>query len=335
MIFYCIGIDCKSSPLEERGRAYHLRDEIGEFFKARTFESAVLFTCNRVEIYVLDCDGVSMFKALQVFRREFGDIFKNAYIKQGLSEVALHALRLASGLQSQIVPEEQILIQLKAWVNQEGFAPGIGKLWVSVLDKVSYIRSVSNLYKHQTNIARVVLADISKKLKPKKHKSILIVGTGKIAQLFAQNTSKNITLSFAARKKHSRAMRLAAACCGQVVSFNDIPHALRDVDALISATSSPHYVIKDASVFRFVKNNKFLVYDLAVPRDIKKEALAVNNIKSYDIDSISSFLTKRNQAINPYYKFTEKLISESIIAIEAVVNEYINKNGNQAFAACT
>ena len=68
MIFYFIGVDYKDTPLGLREKAYYLRDEIRDFFKARVPESEALFTCNRIEIYVLDCDAVAMIRTLQTFQ---------------------------------------------------------------------------------------------------------------------------------------------------------------------------------------------------------------------------------------------------------------------------
>jgi len=335
MIFYCIGIDYKKTPLILREQAYRRRDEIIRFFKERNSQTEVLFTCNRIEAYGLVCEGAAVSRLWQELKENFGDIFKNSYLRCGLLAVARHALRLSAGLHSQILGESQIFSQLVNWSGQEGFPEILGRFWSEVLAKAKDIIRQLPAGARQTDIAEVVLADIAKKLRFKSSKEIIIVGTGKVAQLFARQPAEDRHIYFVARKKQSRAKQLAALVGGDILSITDLPQLLPRVDVLISATSSPHCLIKGVSLLSGAgrRQNPLYIYDLAVPRDIAEEVGRIEGVVLHDLESINEIIAPYNRAVGPYYKKAELLIEEAVADIQGAVNENAHKGWNAAFTA--
>ena len=85
-------------------------------------------------------------------------------------------------------------------------------------------------------------------------KRLLVIGTGKVAELISRKDLKNTHLIFVARKRNARALNLSRKAKGELLSFDDIPKMFNEVDAVVSATSSPHYIIKIGMLFNLKRN---------------------------------------------------------------------------------
>ena len=254
MILYLIGINYKVAPLAIRESIYRTRKEIIDFWQDKEEERVALFTCNRIELYGVSENIFSAANTIELFREKFPDVFERSYVKQGNREVIEHALRLSSGLESQIIAEKEILEQLNSWIKESSFPWIFKKIWKEILTRTEDIRSKSGLKYVNNNVARIIFRHLSN------HKEIALVGTGKIAQVFSENKPDGVSLHFVARKKHKRAARLARRSGGRALLLDDLPGLLLSVDAVISATKSPHYILKKEYLSNIVQRRKKLLY---------------------------------------------------------------------------
>ena len=312
MIFYLIGINYKRAPLNLRESAVERRREIAGFLKVITKEASALFTCNRVEIYGVAEDSSAFFRAVISLKRRFPEIFKKAYLKQG--DCALeYALRLACGLESQLIGEGEILEQLHSWIIQDNFSGQLKKIWSRALAAAEMIRIRSGLKTNNANIADRVFKDLRRNLALEK-KEVVIVGTGKVAQIFAKNCPKDFNLIFAARKKHSRARQFARICGGQAILLKSLAEALLTADVLISATSNPHRILGKEFFIKITKKREktLYVYDLALPRDIDQEVAKINGIFLKNLNHLASSFAQANQNSSIYINRAYSLIREAV-----------------------
>ncbi len=336
MTFFVIGIDHKTTPLKIREAAYRSREEIGLYWqRLDPGRTALLTTCNRIEIWGAAADLREAAALCRIFRRRFSEYFKGAYIKYGREDVLRHGLRLACGLESQLRGEYQIMQQLEAWHYKADLPSPLKEVWRSIIGSAGKIREEAGLNNKGMDIAGLLFDDLEKKAAINKDTEIVVIGTGKIAQLIARKRPKDAKLVFVARKNWSMAKKLARLSEGEALLPDDIGKRLITATALVCATSSPHYVITNAHFNDAAKerNTPLYIYDLAIPRDVepgvKKVSFAI--IKDLDELILGSSTNKSNtERLN----LAEELIERDTLIYKENRDVYDRTFGHQAEPAC-
>jgi len=336
MIFYLIGIDYKTSSLRERELAYSKRKEIAAFYQGLRPRGEVLFTCNRAEFYGLADKEAEIHQIAENLKIRYPEIFRKVYLKTNYIEVLKHALRLGVGLESQVLGEQQIFEQLKVWVGQNDFSEILRKFWDKVLVLSESIRFKSILNESERGVAGVVLDELDNNSNLDKYKGMVIIGTGRIARLFAEYRSLGSKLYFASRKKHSKAKQFAKVSSGKVISLDELEDTLLKVDILISATASSHYILQKNQLSRIVarRSSPLFIYDLALPRDIDPEVKNVSGIFLKDLGDLGNTFKNYNQRLKHHSQRAEFLISEVIAGAREEINEFVYKNRNASKQTC-
>jgi len=326
MILYLTGIDYKRASLSFRESLYSRRRELTNFWRQTLGETASLFTCNRIELYSVAKDAFSSWKNINLFQAKFPEIFTKAYVKEGNSRVIQHALRLSCGLESQVVGEAEILKQLNSWRRQDSFPHLLRKIWGEVLAEATRIRFKSGLNDVKNNIAKIIFKDLDPK------REVVVIGTGKIAQLFAKHRPKGVSLYFASRKKHSRARQLARESQGRAVLLDELSDILLNADVVVSATASPHFILKRDISLDIIqrRDNPLYIYDLAVPRDIDPDIKNIPGIILKDLDDLEPLFRRHNQQLYLNVKRAQLLIDESVEIIKEKIDEYSNQGRDPA-----
>lgn len=291
MYFYLTGIDYNSAPIEARERLYRNRKDISEFC-LRSQGAVVLVTCNRIEIYGVTEYPDDAFSAVSGFFKTFPDFAKYAYTIYGAKKVFSHALRLAAGLKSQVKGELQILAQLESWISAADFPAPLKILWDEAILLSRDLRRLAGFYDENNNIASFIFEDIRKNVQRKESCEILVIGTGKIAELFARFRPYNARLNFVAHRNFQKAEALAARSAGKAWLLKDMPSILGKVDAVISATNSPHHVLKKKHFEGCLaeRNQGLFIYDLSMPRGVEPEVISVPGVSLYNIDELQTLL---------------------------------------------
>lgn len=332
MIFYCLGIDHKGTKLEVREAASRKRDSITHSWQSLNQASAALFTCNRVELYGVARDLSSMSKATNALRSGFPILFKNAYLRQGRERVIKHALELASGLHSQILGEGQIYQQLSSWVGQALVRQPIKNLWIKVLSSAQDVRAKLGISQRGTDIADIVLGDLAQRIGSLRLREVVVVGTGKVAELIADKRIPGVNLHFVSRKRESKARQLAKASGGRAISLDNLLDALTYADGLISATASSHYILEREELLRVVnrRDKRLYIYDLALPRDIEPEIRGIRGVLLQNLDDLNVLFKEYNRSLRYCVQQAENLIEESIRVIEEELYESSYQGRDQA-----
>jgi len=336
MHLYCIGIDYRSAPLEAREAAYRKRLRIAEFWRRHASgEAAMLVTCNRIEVYVIARTKDDALRQSEQFIRYFAE-FRLGYVLSGQEEVFTHALRLACGLESQLKGEWQIVEQLKHWIAQPGMPYLPTKLFSEALSLAKVIRQKVGLAEQGDSIADLVLSDIQEKFSPSVQPEIAVVGTGKIAELFTKQRTAEGRISFVAHKHYALARAFAAKTRSKAISFIELPCVLKNTDVVISATASPHFVIKKEIVTQALakRSRPLYLYDLAMPRDIEPAVAELPNAVLYNLDDLSGLFGLRNQRLRRQIDLVEYLAKEAAGEYRGVWNEGNSENRHTAERAC-
>ena len=323
MYFYLTGIDYRRAPIEVRDEIYRQRKAISDFWSVNDpHGSAVLMTCNRIEIYGAARYADNAFGHISRFAESFPNFAKYAYVKYGEAEVFRHALRLAVGLESQIKGEGQILEQLKRW-RRDIPQGNINDLWARAISLVQKIRAASGLDGYNSNIAALVFEDIRKKLNSKKRYEVIVIGTGKIAELIARYKSPEARLIFVAHKNYIKALALAGESGGEALYLKDLPQLLSKADVLICATASPHCIIRTEHLgARTIgRGNPLHIYDLSIPRSVEPKIAQVEGVFLQNLDDLGDIFYRHNESVREEVELASGLIEDALGIYKDVVYE--------------
>jgi len=298
--FYLIGSDHKKASFGELEELHRQRKSLIEFWeRLAPGQSAVLATCNRIEIYAV---AYSLYEAQRnagIFFKSFPSFQRVAYLTYGYQGVFMHAMRLACGIESQLKGEPQITQQLETWHKGDRLPFDLRDLIGQALYEGKEIRRLSGLQALEINIATVVYAEIRRRLGELSRYDAVILGTGKIAELFSEYCPSNARLFFAANKNFSKAKMLAHKAGGSAIQLKEVVKVGPKMDVLIAATSSPHVILSagDIAAIAGARTRPLYIYDLAIPRDIEPKSGELNGVILRDLDALRYLFEEHNSRI--------------------------------------
>lgn len=327
MSFYLIGIDYQKADIGLREELYRRRKDIGGFWHTLGQEPAILSTCNRFEIYLCANSGLS--GCLSQFYRRFIYFYDYGYYEFDETRIFRHALRLGCGLESQIKGEPQILEQIDSW--RLNIPAEFSRIWQKAVLEARDIRLFAGLNLPDENLATFTYQDLTRGLFWTGKLRIVVIGTGRIAGLLAKHRPRQAYLTFATHKHRARAEDLAGYTGGSAISLQDLPEALADADALISATSSPHFILGAEEILEVMlrRKNPFYIYDLAIPRDIEPAAGELKGVVLKNLDGLEQLFHEHRQLIGQNLYLAEYLVEERAKDYEKNIQ---NRDASQHFS---
>jgi glutamyl-tRNA reductase len=306
MAVWALGINHTTAPLDLRGRFAFAIDQIGptlqslrgEFASAgRQHEAAILSTCNRTEIY---CAGhQNEIEPTLAWLAQSGGVQasllrSHAYLLQD-AHVARHAFRVASGLDSMVLGEPQILGQLKDAVRAAEEAGALGttlnQLFQRSFAVAKEVRTSTEIGAHSISMAAAAVRLAGQLFEDLGQVRVLFVGAGEMIELAATHfAAKNPRSIAIANRTLERGERLAGRFGGEVMRLADLPARLQDFDVVVSCTASQLPINGLGAVERALKARKhrpMFMVDLAVPRDIEPEVKALEDVYLYTVDDLA------------------------------------------------
>jgi len=301
MKLLAIGLNHKTAPVEVRERltfgpdiiAGALRDLRG---RTGVHEAVVVSTCNRTELYCAVADGgeetvrtwLGAFHGIEADRL---NPYLYAYAER---DAIVHLLRVASGLDSMVLGEPQILGQVKNAYQTASDCTATGKLLgrlfqhaFSVAKTVRTDTAIGNspvsVAFAAVSLARQIFSDLSKQ-------TALLVGAGETIDLAARHLHQNgIGRIVVANRTVERAHELAAQFDGFAIALTEIANHLAEADIVITSTASPLPVLGKGAVERALKARRhrpMFMVDIAVPRDIEPEVASLSDVYLYTVDDL-------------------------------------------------
>ena len=324
MNFIVVGTNHKYSPIEAREKMAFSKKRMGEVLsnlvRGDNVKSAVIIsTCNRVEIYAHVDDIEGGIKRLKEFFSAEACLY--AYIGK---EAIRHLASVASGLDSQIIGERQIIEQVKSAHSRakalEATDRFLDAIFEQAIETALKVRRETGLSKGDISIATIAIDLIKERLGSIDDKRILVIGVGKISELMASRLKEEGTRTiFVSNRTYERARELAKAACGEAVRFERLKEKLKEVDVIISSTASPHVVLKKEDILEAFSLQpsafslkRLLIIDLAVPRDVDDKVREIMGIELYSLDDLDFIIKKKSaERLNGAPKAME-LIEEDI-----------------------
>lgn len=337
---YLLTVSHKTAPVAVREKfaihEYNLTEATKTLKEYKSLKSfIILSTCNRTEIYFktkeLDLALNDLYSFLnayinleQKFAKEYSTVLRE-------TDVINHAFRVASGLDSLVLGESQVLSQVKAAYSIAQKESILGNtlelLFQSVINCAKEIHKKTNLSKNCQSISSAAIDLANKVCGPLSTKRIMILGAGKMAELALEhivklggaqetvvlNRSPHRVIEFADKYKTDRS-----------IPFESVYEAMNDVDIVIAATGAPHFIIfaEQFSKIRKDSNKSLLIIDISMPRNVDSEFGKLNNITLMDIDGLKLIYNEKDYTENVDLKKSEELIKEYISSfIEKISKE--------------
>ncbi|MGV8803977.1 MAG: glutamyl-tRNA reductase [Polaromonas sp.] len=338
MSVWTLGLNHHTAPLDLRGRFAYAVDQIEPTLRglraslAHQPEATLLSTCNRTEIYCAG-DANDMDRTLDWLAHSGGVspalLRSHAYTLKG-DQAARHAFRVASGLDSMVLGEPQILGQMKDAVRAARDAGAMGttlhQLFQRSFAVAKEVRTSTEIGAHSISMAAAAVRLAGQLFEDLGEIKILFVGAGEMIDLAATHfAARNPRAMAIANRTLERGEKLAGRFGAEVMRLADLPGRLHEFDAVISCTASTLPIIGLGAVERAVKLRKhrpMFMVDLAVPRDIEPEVKALPDIYLYTVDDLAHVVqTGKNQR--------QAAVAQAEVIIDAGVQNFMHWLGQR------
>jgi len=323
MHLLALGLNHNSAPVGIRERAAVTAERLDEALaslRRREFirEATILSTCNRTEIYCHQ--HVPSPQALVQWLCEYHDLSSQSirpFLYQHPDQGAVsHAFRVASGLDSMVLGEPQILGQMKEAFNAAREVGTTGKilnrLFQQTFTVAKQIRSDTDIGANAVSVAyaavslsKTIFADLSKK-------TVLMIGAGETIELTARHfKNTGVKRLIVANRTVERARELSALFDAEAISLADLPGRLYEADIVISSTASTLPILGKGTVEDALKQRRrrpMFMVDLAVPRDIETQVGELTDVYLYTVDDLRSVVDENMETRKAAARDAEKII---------------------------
>ncbi len=299
-----VGLNHRSAPIEVRERIAisdsAIPAALADLLATDPIsEAAVLSTCNRMEVYAVGAPDVAPDRIMAYLADQNGlaphEFDEFVYVYRD-SEAADHLLRVASGLDSLVLGEPQILGQVRdafeAAIDSKTAGRIIDALFRTAIMTGKRARAQTDIGKGgfsvghaAVDLARSIFGSLG-------DATILILGAGKMSELTARHLqSQGIKSILVANRTYERACGVAQRLGGRAIQYDEFPDTLVAADIVISSTAAPTHIVSKELILPAMRRRRgrplFLI-DIAVPRDIDPEVASLDNVFLYDIDDLES-----------------------------------------------
>ena len=327
-----ISLNYKIAPVQIRELFYLYPDQYLNIYKSLISKSKIkglfiISTCNRTEIYFETSSSESSSKSFHSVimtlskLKKFNDGLR-PYIKKkdGVNAISKHLFRLASGLESMIVGEYQIVDQIKSAYKvcktNKMLSPTLERMIQKSLEASKYIRTNSEIDKGGISVSSAAIDQLGN-VSNSKNLSILCVGAGRTSKLsIKQLVSKKFKNIFVTNRTESNVTPILEKFNLKLVKFNSWKKMLNSVDIIIFSTSSKKPLLSDIDLKNIDKQrkNKIVLVDLSVPRNIVIKK-TYKNVQLVDLDNLKD-------RVNENYNKRISEINKAELMIESFINDF-------------
>ncbi|XYJ10695.1 glutamyl-tRNA reductase [Telluria sp. B2] len=323
---------------EQLGRAVQsAREWFGRFGQAgrrASDEAAILSTCNRTELYAASgvpdpLDASAQFLA-HYHALNYAELRPHLYMLPQ-DDAVRHAFRVASGLDSMVLGEPQILGQMKDAVRTAEEAGGLGtylhQLFQRSFAVAKEVRTTTEIGAHSVSMAAAAVRLSQRIFDRIADQHVLFIGAGEMIELcaahFAAQNPKSITI---ANRTMERGESLATRLNGRAIRLADLPEQLSRFDIVVSCTASTLPLIGLGLVERAIKARRhrpIFMADLAVPRDIEPEVARLDDVYLYTVDDLA-------QVVQTGMESRQAAVAQAEAIIENRVQSFMHWIGDRA-----
>jgi glutamyl-tRNA reductase len=328
MSLYTLGLNHHTAPLGVRERVvFHverLGEALGEAKRLLAPEAAILSTCNRTEIYLsgeLDADkrGEATRWLAEYHRVDAGELSRYVYTLPR-EQAVRHAFRVASGLDSMVLGEPEILGQMKEAARSAEAAGTLGtvlgKLFQRSFAVAKEVRSTTQVGANSVSMAAASVKLAARIFPSLKDQKVLFIGAGEMIELCATHFAAQGPARIAvANRTFERAETLAHRFNARAIELRELAAQLHEYDIVVSCTASSLPILGKGMVERALKARRRLpmfMVDLAVPRDIEPEVAELDDVFLYTIDDLQGIVQGNLDARRSAVEQAEAIIDTQV-----------------------
>jgi glutamyl-tRNA reductase len=323
MNLFCFGLNHRTAPIEARERFLgHARTEA--LLRDRgCHEVLLLTTCNRVEIYAAADRNILSEHLAQSLQVDGGSSSKDdlgAFYRMESAECARHLFRVASGLDSMVVGETEILGQAKrAYENARASGsagPLLHRLCQRAFRVAKQVRSKTQVTRGPVSVGSVAVDLAGKIFGDLRGRKVLVLGSGETSEKTLRAlASRGVSDLRVSNRTPARAEELANRMEGIAVPFATWLEQCREIDILISSTAAETHLLTPpllTPILRGRADRPLFIIDIAVPRDVAPEVNELDGVYLYDIDSLQEIASE-----------SLELRRQQLLAAEAIIDEHV------------
>src|SRR5688572_14092837 len=304
MSLFALGLNHHTAPLAVRERVvFHverLREALAEIRRGLATEAAILSTCNRTELYLAAQRPPEEVAAwLARYHRLERDELQGYLYTLPREQAVRHAFRVASGLDSMVLGEPQILGQMKDAARAAESAGTLGSVLHRLFQRsfavAKEVRSTTSIGAASVSMAAAAVKLAARIFPSLKDQSVLFIGAGEMIELaathFAAQAPARLTV---ANRTLERAQRLAARFNARALELRSLAEHLHEHDIVVSCTASSLPILGKGLVERALRARRrrpMFMVDLAVPRDIEQEAGELDDVFLYTVDDLAGIVS--------------------------------------------
>ncbi|MEO8302866.1 MAG: glutamyl-tRNA reductase [Betaproteobacteria bacterium] len=322
MSLYALGLNHQTAPIDVREQVVFSPDAMGHALRdllarPKVKEAAILSTCNRTEVYIHAAEPGPVARWLEDFHHVPADSLSPYLYTLPRERAVTHAFRVASGLDSMVLGEPQILGQMKQAVRHAESAGSLGLVLNRLFQRTF---AVAKDVRTHTDIgsASISMAAASVKLAERIFPSlgdqrVLMIGSGEMIDLsathFAARHPKSITI---ANRTLERGRQLAARYGAEAITLNEMPDRLPEFDIIVTCTASTLPILGKGLLERVIKARRhapIFIVDLAVPRDVEPEAADLDDVFLYSLDDLMNIVKDNLQVRKEAVVQAEEMIT--------------------------
>ncbi|WP_227725990.1 glutamyl-tRNA reductase [Yersinia proxima] len=311
MTLLALGINHKTAPVSLRERVTFSPESIDQALASLLQQplvqgGVVLSTCNRTELYLSVEQQENLHEQLHeqliawlcnYHKLSPDEVKKSLYWHHGNDAVS-HLMRVASGLDSLVLGEPQILGQVKKAFaesqREQSLSGELERLFQKTFSVAKRVRTETEIGASAVSVAFAACTLARQIFESLSELNVLLVGAGETIELVARHLREHqVKHMIIANRTRERAQALATEVGAEVITLPEIDARLADADIIISSTASPLPIIGKGMVERALKsrrNQPMLFVDIAVPRDIEPEVGKLSNAYLYSVDDLQAII---------------------------------------------
>ena len=321
------GLSHRSTPLEVRERVsftgeqlpdalVHLRDEVGE--------GIILSTCNRTEIYSTPEDPAQARSSTEGYLASYhglgaSEITPHLYSYSG-AEAAQHLFRVASGLDSMILGESQILGQVRSALvaasDTYQVQVPLSRLFHGAIRTGRRVREETDIGRNALSISYAGVQLAQRVLGGLTGVRVLLIGAGEAGELVAKALrTVGVSDLMIANRTWERGEEVARRLGGRTIPFSQVGQAVGDADIIVAATEAEKFVVTSQMVTEAVGDRRprhLFFFDLSVPRNVDPEIASMENVSLFNIDDLSSIAEENLQERRGAVAEAEQIVDEEL-----------------------
>jgi len=308
MQIHVAGVNHSTTPIEIRERLAVSNDRLADalsLLREHVSQGLILSTCNRIEVYSVTETSDSAQPGIDFFKAwaSISDVDLSRYVYCHRNEAAVrHLFRVASGLDSMIIGEFEILGQVKNSLEEANKARMVEQplrtLFHQALRVGRQVREKTGISKNALSVSSVAVELAAKAIGDLPRCKALVIGTGEAGRLVAKALKeRGVAQITTTSRSYEKASAMAKTLGGSSVDIGSLGQELTGCDIAISCTGAPHLILdlKTLETVMSARVNKPLVIiDIAVPRDVDPEVGRLSSVFLYDIDDFTH-ISERNR----------------------------------------